>query len=60
LLLIFGFPHKKIKKIYKKYILKKYIRKESKKIIGVRKGYWNAHKMARNWLRRFKNTIIEI
>jgi len=23
-------------------------------IIGVRKGCWNAHKMARNWLRRLK------
>jgi hypothetical protein len=30
------------------------------KIIGVKKGCWNAHKMARNWLRRFKNTRIEI
>ena len=30
------------------------------KIIGVREGWWNAHKMARNWLRRFKNTRIEI
>jgi hypothetical protein len=28
--------------------------------IGVRKGCWNAYKMARNWLRRFKNTRIEI
>jgi hypothetical protein len=26
------------------------------KIIGVKKGCWNAHKMARNWLRRFENT----
>jgi hypothetical protein len=30
------------------------------KKIGVRKGCWNAYKMARNWLRRFKNTRIEI
>jgi hypothetical protein len=36
------------------------IQKESKKIIRVRKWCWNAHKMARNWLRRFKNTRIEI
>jgi hypothetical protein len=30
------------------------------KIIAVKKGCWNAHKMARNWLRRFKNKRIEI
>jgi hypothetical protein len=47
--------HTKIKKNKKIYI-----RKESKKIIGVRKWCWNAHKIDRNWLRRFKNTRIEI
>jgi hypothetical protein len=26
----------------------------------VEKWCWNPHKMARNWLRRFKNTRIEI
>jgi hypothetical protein len=26
----------------------------------VRKGCWNYHKMARSWLRRFRNTRIEI
>jgi hypothetical protein len=51
----------KNKYIYtKKYILKKNIWKESNKKIGVRKGYWNVHKMARNWLKRFKNTRIKI
>ena len=47
--------NEKIQKIYKK----KYS-KEIQNIIGARKGCWNAHKMARNWLRRFKNTWIEI
>jgi hypothetical protein len=48
--------HTKNKK-YKKYIYNNNnIWKESKKIIGVKKGCWNAHKMARNWLRRFENT----
>jgi hypothetical protein len=44
---------------YKKKISKN-IQKKSKKIIGARKGCWKAHKMARNWLRTFKNTRIEI
>jgi hypothetical protein len=26
----------------------------------VRKRCWNSHKMARNWLKRFRNTRIEI
>jgi hypothetical protein len=42
---------------------KKYIRnktKKSKKIIAVRRGCRSAQKMARNWLRRFKNIKIEI
>jgi len=43
-----------IKNIYQK------IFKRNPKIIGARKGCWNAHKMARNWLRRFTNTRIEI
>jgi hypothetical protein len=58
LLPIFGFPHKKMRK-YKKYISKSYS-EEIQKIIGARKGCWNTHKMARNWLRRFKNTRIKI
>jgi len=52
LLPIFGFPHRKI-----------HIKKNSEgiqKIIGARKGCWNIQTMARNWLRRFKNTRIEI
>jgi len=45
LLPIFGFPKKKRK--YKNYIYisKKNIRKKSKKIIGARKGCWNAEKI---------------
>jgi len=31
-----------------------------KKIIAMKKGCWSALKMARIWLRRFKNTKIEI
>jgi len=31
-----------------------------RKKIRVRKGCWNYHKMARNWLRRLRNTRIEI
>jgi len=56
LLSIFGFPQK-IQKNTKKYISKNIF---EKKKIGVRKGCWNSHKMARNWLRRFRNTSIEI
>jgi hypothetical protein len=48
----------KIRK-YKKKCIKKYS-EEIKKKIETRKGCWNAHKMTRNWLRRFKNTRIEI
>jgi hypothetical protein len=52
--------HTKNKKIQKKiYILKKYL-EEIQKIIGMRKGCWNAHKISKNWLRRFKNTRIKI
>jgi hypothetical protein len=47
----------KIQKNTKKYISKNIF---EKKKIGVRKGCWNSHKMARNWLRRFRNTSIEI
>ena len=50
--------HKKNEKI-QKICIKKYS-EEIQKIIGVRKRCWNTHKMARNWLRRFKNTRIEI
>jgi len=54
LLPIFRFPTKKYKKIHIKIYL------EGIKKIGVRKGWWNSHKMARNWLKRFRNTRIEI
>jgi hypothetical protein len=56
LLPIFGFPTKN-KKNTKKYISKNIF---GKKKIGVRKRCWNSHKMARNWLKRFRNTRIEI
>jgi hypothetical protein len=55
LLPIFGFPTKNEKNTHKKKIYSEGIKK-----IGVRKGCWNYHKMARNWLRRFRNTRIEI
>jgi hypothetical protein len=44
---IFLGSHIKMKK-YKKKKKSKDIRKKSKKIIVVRKGYWNAYKMTRN------------
>ena len=54
----FWVPRKKMKKNTKKIHIKKYIQKKKK--IRVRKGCWNYHKMARSWLRRFRNTRIEI
>ena len=51
-------PLKKNKK-YKKIHIKKIYSKEIKKI-KVKKGCCNSHKMTRNWLRRFRNTRIEI
>jgi hypothetical protein len=35
-------------------------KKKIQKIIAVRRGCWSTLKMARIWLRRFKNTKIEI
>ena len=58
LLPIFGFPKKNEKNT--KNTHQKNIFGRNKKKIGVRKGCWNYHKMARNWLRRFRNTRIEI
>jgi hypothetical protein len=52
-----GSPQKNEKK-YKKNTHKKIYSEEKKK--RVRKGCWNYHKMARSWLRRFRNTRIEI
>ena len=46
--------HTKMRK-YNTYI---YIYVRNSKIIGVGKRRWNAHKMARNWLRSIKNTRI--
>jgi hypothetical protein len=51
LLPIFGFPHKN-KKNTKKNIIR--YSEEIHNIIAARKGWWNAHKMVRNWLRRCK------
>jgi len=48
-----------MKKIQKKYTHKKIFGMNKKKI-ELRKGCWNYHKMARNWLRRFRSTRIEI
>jgi hypothetical protein len=56
--LFLGFPQK-IKKIQKNTHQKNIFEKNKKKI-GVRKGCWNYQKMARNWLRRFRNIRIEI
>jgi hypothetical protein len=53
-----GSPQK-IKKIQKNTHQKNIFGRNKKKI-EVRKGCWNYHKMARNWLRRFRNTRIEI
>jgi hypothetical protein len=49
-----GFPTKNEKNTYQK------IYSEGIKKLGVRKGCWKSHKMARNWLRRSRNTRIEI
>jgi hypothetical protein len=51
LLSIFGFP-KKNEKIQYIYIYQKKYSEEIQKIIGAKKGCWNADQ---NWLRRFKN-----
>jgi hypothetical protein len=51
-----GSPQK-IKKIQKNTYQKIY---SERKKIGVRKRCWNSHKMGRNWLKRFRNTRIEI
>jgi hypothetical protein len=54
LLSIFGFPKKneKIQNIYIYIYIKKKYSEEIQKIIGAKKGCWNADQ---NWLRRFKN-----
>jgi len=44
--------HTKIKKNTKKNIIR--YSEEIHNIIAARKGWWNAHKMVRNWLRRCK------
>jgi hypothetical protein len=49
------FSSKKIKNIFE---LK--TKKKIQKIIAMRRGCWSTVKMARIWLRRFKNTKIEI
>jgi hypothetical protein len=56
LLSIFGSPQKKKNTRKSKNIFTR----KPKKIIAVRKRCWNAQKMTKNWLRRFKNTKIKI
>jgi ribosomal protein S17 len=58
LLPIFGSPRKKKKRKYKK--IKKIYSEENQKIIVVRRECRRVQKMIKNWLRRFKNTKIEI
>jgi hypothetical protein len=54
LLSIFGSPHKKNTKISKEIFERK-----QKICIVVRRGCQSAHKIAKNWLRRFKNTKLK-
>ena len=53
----FWVPKKKKRK-YKK--IKKYILIRNPKMIAMRRGCWSAHKIVRNWLRRFRNIKFEI
>jgi hypothetical protein len=50
-------PHTKRRKYRKN---QKKIFGRNKKIIAVKKGCQSAQKIAKNWLRRFKNTKIKI
>jgi len=52
-------PRTKKEKIQKK-INKKIYSEEIKKTIAMKRGCQSAQKMTKNWLRRFKNTKIEI
>jgi hypothetical protein len=51
-------PDKKKKRKYKK--IKKYILIRNPKMIAMRRGCWSAHKIVKNWLRRFRNIKFEI
>jgi hypothetical protein len=53
LLPIFGSPYKQEK-------IRNIIGKKPKKYIAVGRWYKDAQKMAKDWLRKFKNTKIEI
>jgi hypothetical protein len=48
-------PHTKKKKKNKKHY-----RKKTKKYIAVRRGHRGAQNIAKDWLRKFKNTTIKI
>jgi len=54
-----GVPHKK-RKEKRKYKKKKKLLGENQKYIQVRRGYQSAQKIAKDWLRRIKNTKIKI
>jgi hypothetical protein len=56
LLSIFGGPHTKKKKKKKR----KYKTIVGREKISMRKGYQDAKKIDKDWLRRFKNTNIKI
>jgi len=58
LLPIFKSPHQKKKK--KKSKNQKHCLKKTKKYITVRRGHKGAQKIAKDWLRKFKNTNIKI
>jgi hypothetical protein len=59
LLSIFGAPHKNKKKRKRKKN-KKHCWKKTKKYIAVRRRHSGAQKMVKDWMRKFKNTKIEI
>jgi hypothetical protein len=49
-----------IKRRKKKKIKKKIVARKPKKIYSSKKKTWGRPKMAKDWLRKFKNTKIEI
>jgi hypothetical protein len=55
-----GVPHKKRKEKRKYKKIKKKLLRENQKYIQVRRGYQSDQKIAKDWLRRIKNTKIKI
>jgi len=53
-------PHKKRKEKRKYKKKKKKLLRENQKYIQVRRGYQSDQKIAKDWLRRIKNTKIKI